>query len=71
MLSTAYAASAITLATAAVVILFSSRSFVLTAFSTYTIAYVLVSVTAVLVALGWTLGLYVHSAVRWLRFFCS
>ena len=37
-------------------ILFSSRSFVLTVFSITTIGYVLTSVTAALVALGWTLG---------------
>lgn len=41
---------------AATVILFSSRSFVLTLFATVTVGYVLTSVTAVLVAMGWTLG---------------
>jgi hypothetical protein len=56
MLSTAYSAAGIALAGAAAVILFSSRSFTLTIFSTLTIGYVLTSVTATLVALGWTLG---------------
>ena len=56
MLSTAYGAAAIALAAAAAVILFSSRSFVLTLFSILTIGYVLTSVTAALVSLGWTLG---------------
>jgi 5-methyltetrahydrofolate--homocysteine methyltransferase len=56
MLQTAYSAAAIALGCAAAVILFSSRSIVLTIFSTLTIGYVLTSVTATLVALGWTLG---------------
>ena len=56
MLSTAYVAAAIAIATAAVVILFSSRSVVLTIFAAFTIGYVLASVTASLVAIGWTLG---------------
>jgi hypothetical protein len=56
MLSTAYSAAGIALACAAAVILFSSRSFTLTLFSTLTIGYVLTSVTATLVAMGWTLG---------------
>jgi predicted RND superfamily exporter protein len=56
MLQTAYSAAGIALGCAAVVILFSSRSFVLTVFSTLTIGYVLTSVTATLVAMGWTLG---------------
>ena len=56
MLKTAYQAAGIALACAAAVILFSSRSFLLTLFSTLTIGYVLTSVTATLVALGWTLG---------------
>lgn len=41
---------------AAAVILFSSRSFILTLFATVTVGYVLTSVTALLVAAGWTLG---------------
>lgn len=57
MLNTAYVAASIALATAAFVILISSRSIVLTILSVATISYVLASVTAVLVALGWTLGL--------------
>jgi hypothetical protein len=56
MLSTAYGAAGIALGAAAGVILFSSRSFILTLFSITTIGYVLTSVTAALVALGWTLG---------------
>jgi hypothetical protein len=57
MLKTAYVAAAIAIATASTVILIFSRSVVLTIFSAYTIAYVLASVTAVLYAFGWTLGL--------------
>jgi 5-methyltetrahydrofolate--homocysteine methyltransferase len=56
MLDTAYTAAAIAIGTGALVILFSSRSVVLTIFSTVTIGYVLASVTATLVAIGWTLG---------------
>jgi len=56
MLSTAYSAAGIALACSALVILFSSRSVTLTVFSTLTIGYVLTSVTATLVAMGWTLG---------------
>jgi hypothetical protein len=56
MLNTAYTAAAIAIGTGALVILFSSRSIVLTIFSAVTIGYVLASVTATLVALGWTLG---------------
>jgi hypothetical protein len=56
MLSTAYASAAIALGAAAAVILLSSRSFVLTFFAIVTIVYVLTSVTATLVGLGWTLG---------------
>jgi predicted RND superfamily exporter protein len=44
------------LLSAAVVILASSKSLILTFFCTVTIGYVLTSVTATLVALGWTLG---------------
>jgi len=57
MLRTAYVSAGIAIALAAAVILISSRSIVLTLFSTYCIAYVLASATAGLVALGWTLGL--------------
>jgi hypothetical protein len=56
MLETAYTAAAIAIGTGALVILLSSRSIVLTIFSTVTIGYVLASVTATLYALGWTLG---------------
>jgi len=56
MLGTAYVAAAIAIATASVVILLASRSVVLTIFSSFTIAYVLASVTAMLVSFGWTLG---------------
>jgi hypothetical protein len=56
MLSTAYSSAGIALAAAAAVLLLSSRSFVLTIFATLTIGYVLVSVTAMLVGIGWTLG---------------
>jgi hypothetical protein len=56
MLSTAYSAAAIALGASAAVILISSRSIVLTLFSTVTIGFVLTSVTSILVAIGWTLG---------------
>jgi len=56
MLSTATGAAGIALIAAAIVILISSRSLVMTIFSVTTIGYVLTSVTAVLVAVGWTLG---------------
>jgi len=56
MLSTAYGSAAIALSAAAIVILLSSRSLVLTFFCIVAIAYVLTSVTASLVGLGWTLG---------------
>merc|ERR1712008_277964 len=56
MLTTSYGSAAIALATAAIVIFLSSYSFVLTFFATFTIGYVLTSVTATLVAMGWTLG---------------
>jgi 5-methyltetrahydrofolate--homocysteine methyltransferase len=44
------------MAAAAAAILLSSRSIVLTVYSTLTVGYVLTSVTATLVAMGWTLG---------------
>jgi len=56
MLSTAYSGVALTLGASAAVILLSSRSVVLTLYSTLTIGFVLVAVTAILVAVGWTLG---------------
>lgn len=54
--ATAYSSAGISLAASAAIILFSSHSVVLTIFSTATILYILVSVTSVLVAFGWTLG---------------
>ena len=56
MLWTAYSSAGIALAAATAVLLLSSRSFVLTIFATLTIVYILVSVTAMLVGIGWTLG---------------
>ena len=56
MLTTAYGAAAIALGAAAAVLLISSRSFTLTLYAMITIVYVLTSVTATLVAFGWTLG---------------
>jgi len=56
MLATAYGSAGIALGAAAAMLLLTSRSLVLTLFSTSTVAYVLVSVTATLVSLGWTLG---------------
>jgi hypothetical protein len=56
MLTTAFGAASIALGAAALIIFLSSRSFVLTLFATFTICYVLFSVTATLVAIGWTLG---------------
>lgn len=53
---TAYGAAGISLGASAIIILLSSRSMILTLFSTVTIFYILVSVTAILVGLGWTLG---------------
>lgn len=57
ILRAAYGAAAIALAAAALVILFSSRSVILTLFAVFTIAFILTSVTSMLVAAGWTLGL--------------
>jgi protein dispatched 1 len=56
MLLTTYGSAGIALVAAAAVVLVASRSFTLTFFSVFTIAYVLTSVTATLVSLGWTLG---------------
>lgn len=56
MFSTAYGSAAIALAGAALVILISSKSFVMTIFSVTSICYVLASVTSMMVAAGWTLG---------------
>lgn len=54
--STAYESVGIALLASALIILFSSRSVILTVFSTVTILFILASVTSLLVALGWTLG---------------
>jgi len=56
MLRSAYASAGIAMAVSGVIIFVSSRSFILTLFALLTIAYVLVSTTAMLVASGWTLG---------------
>lgn len=56
MFKTAYGSAILTLGAAAAVILIASRSVVLTLFSTVTIGFILTSVTAMLVAIGWTLG---------------
>ena len=56
ILRTAYGAAGIALAAAAVVMLFSSRSFEITLFALVTIGFILLSVTTLLVASGWTLG---------------
>merc|ERR1712008_600898 len=51
MLTTSYGSAAIALATAAIVIFLSSYSFVLTFFATFTIGYVLTSVTTIAAAI--------------------
>jgi 5-methyltetrahydrofolate--homocysteine methyltransferase len=56
MLTTAYGSAGIALAAATAMLLITSRSLILTMFSTLTVAFVLCSVTATLVSLGWTLG---------------
>ena len=57
ILYSAYGSAAIALAAAAIVVLISSRSFEVTFFALITMAFILLSVTALLVASGWTLGL--------------
>lgn len=57
LLRTAYGSASIALACAAVVVLVSSRSFSIMFFALFAIGFVLLSVTAMLVASGWTLGL--------------
>ena len=57
ILVSAYGSAAIALAAAAIVMLISSRSFEITLFAIFTILFILLSVTALLVASGWTLGL--------------
>jgi multidrug efflux pump subunit AcrB len=56
MLQSAYSSAGIALIGAAGIIFLSSRSLVMTFFATLSIGYVLASVTATLVAMGWTLG---------------
>ncbi|CAB9514430.1 dispatched homolog 1 [Seminavis robusta] len=56
MFRTAYGSAAIALAAAGAIILISSRSLVMTLFSVLSIGYVLASVTAMMVAVGWDLG---------------
>jgi predicted RND superfamily exporter protein len=56
MLQTAFGAAGIALGFSGIVVLVSSRSFMLTLFSIVTIGYVLTATTALLVAAGWTLG---------------
>lgn len=56
MLSTAVGAALIAIAFSGVVVLFSSRSLVLTLFSGVCITYVLAATTATLVSMGWELG---------------
>lgn len=57
MLRTAYGAAGIAVGAAAAVVLFSSRSFVISVFCLVTIFFILASVTAIIVGLGWDLGL--------------
>lgn len=52
----AYSGAGISLAASSGVVLLASRSVVLTVFTTATIFYILVSVTTLLIAFGWTLG---------------
>eukprot|EP00979_Chaetoceros_neogracilis_P017965 scaffold10546_cov266-Chaetoceros_neogracile.AAC.3 len=56
MLSTAIGAACIAIAFSAAVVLFSSRSLLLTLFSGVCILYVLAAATATLVGMGWELG---------------
>jgi len=53
---TAFISAAIAIAVSALVILVTSRSLSMTLFSAISVVYVLVSVTAVMKAAGWTLG---------------
>jgi len=56
MFTTALGSAAISLGVAGIVIFMSSRSLAMTVFSVISIAYVLTSVTSLMVAAGWTLG---------------
>lgn len=57
MLYSALGSAGIALGASAIVVLFAMRSIQLAAFSLFTVAYILATVTALLVASGWTLGL--------------
>ena len=56
MLQAAYGSAGLSLGFSGLVVLLSSRSFVLTLFSVGTIGFILTSTTAILVASGWSLG---------------
>ena len=56
MLRAAFSAAGIALGAAGFVVLFASKSFILTGFAVFTICFVLASATAMLVGIGWTLG---------------
>ncbi|CAB9509808.1 dispatched homolog 1 [Seminavis robusta] len=56
MFSTALGSAAIAISASAVIILLSSRSIVMTIFSVLCVGYVLSSVTAMIVTIGWRLG---------------
>merc|ERR1712232_1140694 len=56
MLRSAFQSAGIALAFSGLMVLLSSQSLILTLFSLLTIGYVLTSTTAMLVAIGWTLG---------------
>jgi predicted RND superfamily exporter protein len=56
MFWSAVGSAAIAVLASAIVILLSSRSFVMTLFSVICVAYVLASTTALMVAAKWTLG---------------
>lgn len=59
LLSTAISGIFVALSGAFTVLLMSTRSFVITMFAVFTIAYILATVAALLVASDWTMGLYV------------
>jgi hypothetical protein len=57
ILKSAYTSAAIAMGAAFVVILLASRSFEITFFAVIALVFILLSVTAILVGIGWTLGL--------------
>jgi hypothetical protein len=57
ILKSAYTSAAIAMGAAFVVILVASRSFEITFFAVIALVFILLSVTAILVGIGWTLGL--------------